>query len=63
MGCSQSADASGATKMNSKPTMAYWNCRGRGNSVRYQLAYSGVDYNEKRYTFGSDDWATDKANF
>jgi hypothetical protein len=33
----------------SKPTLGYWAIRGMGESLRYQLAYSKVDYEMKDY--------------
>ena len=45
-----------------KPVFGYWPIRGshRGNLNRYILAYSGIDYEEKRYT--KEEWESDKAN-
>lgn len=41
-----------ASKMSGeKPTLAYWGgVRGNGSALRFQLAYSRVDYNMKEYT-------------
>lgn len=29
--------------------MGYWDIRGLGQSIRYQLAYQGVDYTDRHY--------------
>ena len=42
---------------STKPTFAYWNGRGMGHAIRYQLAYEKVDFNETRYNIGSSEWA------
>lgn len=34
----------------SKPKFGYWNIRARGESIRWVLAYCGVDYEEKEYS-------------
>ena len=50
----------------SKPTLAYWSIRGRGDSARMLLAHLGVDYEDKAYTLGDDtspdSWAKMKFN-
>lgn len=45
-----------------KPLFGYWPIRAanRGNVNRYLLAYSGIDYEEKRYS--PEEWQADKAN-
>ena len=35
-----------------KPTLGYWKIRGLAESIRYQLAYSNVDYKEEVYEQG-----------
>ena len=35
--------------MESKPTIAYWNVRGRGQLVRYTIEATGIDYTEIVY--------------
>ena len=32
-----------------KPVLGYWNIRGRAQAIRFQLAYQGVDYEDKMY--------------
>ena len=34
----------------------------RGNVNRYIFAFAGVDYEDKRYTAGTDEWAQEKEN-
>ncbi|CAG2170712.1 unnamed protein product [Oppiella nova] len=49
--------------MCSKPTLAYWNVRGIAQHIRLLLAYSGVEFNDKRYEFEHREaWLSDKAN-
>lgn len=36
----------------SQPTLGYWNIRGLAQPIRLLLAYSGVDFEDKQYTFG-----------
>ena len=45
-----------------KPLLGYWPIRAsnRGAVNRYLLGWSGIDYEEKRYT--GEEWAADKAN-
>ena len=47
-----------------KPTLGYWgDVRGFAASIRYQLAYSGVEYESKDYFFENKaDWESDKQN-
>src|SRR2546430_1074756 len=41
------------------PVLGYWNIHGRAQPIRLLLAYTGVDYEDKRYAdFG--EWMTDK---
>jgi glutathione S-transferase len=35
--------------MQNKPTLGYWKIRGLVSTIRYQLAYSKVDYEMKEY--------------
>lgn len=44
-----------------KPIFGYWNIRAmdRGNVNRYIFAYAGVEYEDKRYTVGSNEWFED----
>ena len=35
-----------------KPTLGYWKIRGLGSNIRYQLAYSGVEWNGVDYEQG-----------
>lgn len=37
---------------SNKPLIGYWTLRGLGASIRYQLAYLGVDYDLQEYTLG-----------
>mmetsp|Transcript_26877 Transcript_26877/g.25931 ORF Transcript_26877/g.25931 Transcript_26877/m.25931 type:complete len:219 (-) Transcript_26877:77-733(-) len=52
--------------VESKPKFGYWNIRGLGNNLRFQLAFHGVDYEEKRYPFGPppdfnrEEWVNEK---
>ena len=49
-----------------KPTLAYWDVRGKGAQVHYIMAYCGVDYNKKVYIrgpapeFSKSDWTSDR---
>ena len=36
----------------SKPTLGYWKIRGLGSNIRFQMAYSGVEYNTVEYEQG-----------
>ena len=38
--------------MEGKPTLGYWKIRGLGAGIRYQLIYSGVDYDVEEYEQG-----------
>jgi len=48
------------------PTLGYWNIRGLAQPIRLLLAYSGTDYEDKRYNLGSapdfdrSEWLNDK---
>ena len=42
-------------KFEKKPVLGYWNFRGMSSALRYQLIYSGVDFEMKRYMNG-DEW-------
>jgi len=48
------------------PTLGYWNLRGLGQPIRLLLAYSGTEYEDKRYNIGPapeydrTEWLTDK---
>ena len=50
-----------------KPTLGYWDVRGKGAQVHYVLAYCGVDYNSKVYIrgpppeFSKSDWVSHRA--
>ena len=37
------------TKNPNLPTLGYWNIRGMAQSIRYQLIYQGIEYNEEIY--------------
>ncbi|GIX82193.1 glutathione S-transferase Mu 3 [Caerostris darwini] len=39
-----------------KPTLGYWNLRGRAEPIRYILHYKNVDFEDKKYPYGEDDW-------
>ncbi|GBL88106.1 Glutathione S-transferase Mu 2 [Araneus ventricosus] len=39
-----------------KPTLGYWNFRGMAEPIRYLLHYKKVDFEDKQYTFGTEDW-------
>ncbi|XP_054167579.1 glutathione S-transferase-like [Oppia nitens] len=41
------------------PVLGYWNIHGRAQPIRLMLAYTGTDYEDKRYTSASD-WSNDK---
>jgi len=69
MGCDSSSPtttparrAGGAQK--EKVTFGYWNLRGsgRGNPARYLLNYAKVQYDEKTYIIGEDEWKNSKGN-
>ncbi len=38
--------------VETKPKLGYWKIRGLAQGIRYQLAYLGVDYEDKRYGYG-----------
>eukprot|EP01114_Cavostelium_apophysatum_P017916 TRINITY_DN541_c0_g1_i1.p1 TRINITY_DN541_c0_g1~~TRINITY_DN541_c0_g1_i1.p1 ORF type:complete len:212 (-),score=40.96 TRINITY_DN541_c0_g1_i1:56-691(-) len=42
-------------------TIAYWDIRGLAQAIRFQLEYSGIQYNDKRFQSG-DAWFAEKAN-
>jgi len=48
------------------PILGYWNLRGLGQPIRLLLAYSGTDYEDKRYNIGpapeydQTEWLNDK---
>ena len=35
-----------------KPTLGYWNIRGLGSQIRYEMVYLGIDYDEHQYEQG-----------
>ncbi|GIZ04207.1 glutathione S-transferase Mu 3 [Caerostris extrusa] len=39
-----------------KPILGYWNKRGRVEPIRYLLHHKNVDFEDKRYIFGQDEW-------
>ncbi|GIY60396.1 hypothetical protein CEXT_68091 [Caerostris extrusa] len=39
-----------------KPILGYWNLRGRAEPIRYILHYKNVDFEDKKYPYGEDDW-------
>ena len=49
-----------------KPILGYWNIRGLASSIRYQLIYSGIEFDEEVYDQGDapeysrDKWLTTK---
>ncbi|XP_054163618.1 glutathione S-transferase-like [Oppia nitens] len=48
------------------PILGYWNVRGLGEPIRLLLAYTGTEYEDKRYTLGAapeydrTEWINDK---
>ncbi|CAG2178597.1 unnamed protein product [Oppiella nova] len=49
--------------MSTKPSIGYWDNRGKAQSIRYLLKYAGVDFNDKRYEKAHKDiWFTAKPN-
>uniref|UniRef100_A0A2R5LBF4 glutathione transferase n=1 Tax=Ornithodoros turicata TaxID=34597 RepID=A0A2R5LBF4_9ACAR len=50
------------------PVLGYWDIRGLAEAIRYLLAYAGVEYQDKRYGFGSapnwtcEEWLAEKYN-
>ncbi|PRD35136.1 UNVERIFIED_CONTAM: Gstm1 [Trichonephila clavipes] len=45
-----------------KPLLGYWDLRGICEPIRYLLRYKKVDFEEKRYIVGTDEWQKDKFN-
>ncbi|GFT35340.1 glutathione S-transferase Mu 1 [Nephila pilipes] len=45
-----------------KPLLGYWDVRGITEPIRYLLRYKKVDFDEKRYIVGKDDWKNAKFN-
>ncbi|GIZ04209.1 glutathione S-transferase [Caerostris extrusa] len=45
-----------------KPVLGYWDLRGMCESIRYLLHYKNVDFVDKRYVFGQDEWWKNKFN-
>ncbi|GIY29509.1 glutathione S-transferase Mu 1 [Caerostris extrusa] len=43
-----------------KPIVGYWDLRGLGEPIRYLLRYKNVDFEDKRYAFGKDEWKNEK---
>ncbi|EAR99881.1 glutathione S-transferase, amine-terminal domain protein (macronuclear) [Tetrahymena thermophila SB210] len=43
-------------------TLGYWNVRGLGQSIRFLLAYLGVEYNSKVYSTAEEWFGKDKNN-
>ena len=49
-----------------KPQLGYWKIRGLAQGIRYQLAYLGVDYTDKKYSYGPapefsrEEWTSEK---
>ena len=41
-------------KLMTKPILGYWKIRGLASAIRYQLAYSGVDFDQVQYDEGDD---------
>ena len=35
-----------------KPILGYWNIRGLGSQIRYELVYLGIEFNEDKYEQG-----------
>ena len=74
MGCSASdststtSPSSAAKKANGpqkeKVTLGYWNLRGacRGNPAKYLLNYAKVQYDDKTYIIGEDEWKNTKGS-
>lgn len=38
-------------------TLGYWNIRGLAEPIRYLLHHQNVDFVDKRYTFGEEEWS------
>ena len=66
MGCSSSSDGAGSapSKKGGKVEIGYLDFRGgsRGNPTRYIANYCGVNYVEKSYTGGTDQFAKVKGS-
>ncbi|GBO10782.1 Glutathione S-transferase Mu 1 [Araneus ventricosus] len=45
-----------------KPILAYWNIRGLSEPILYLLHYKNVDFENKTYVHGTDNWRKDKFN-
>ncbi|XP_055943831.1 glutathione S-transferase-like [Argiope bruennichi] len=43
-----------------KPVLGYWNFRGMAEPIRYLLHYKKVDFEDKQYTSGGEDWEKEK---
>ncbi|GIX96614.1 glutathione S-transferase class-mu 26 kDa isozyme 51 [Caerostris darwini] len=43
-----------------KPILGYWDIRGIAEPIRFLLHYKQIDFVDKRYAFGTDDWQNDK---
>ena len=41
-------------KLMTKPILGYWKIRGLASAIRYQLVYSGVDFDQVQYDEGDD---------
>ena len=50
--------------VQARPIFGYWNARvvDRGNVNRSLLAYANVDYEDKRYDFGTPNWGEQDKN-
>jgi len=55
-----------STPQTNKPILGYWNIRGLASSIRYQLIYSGIEFDEEVYEQGNapeysrDEWMKSK---
>ncbi|GFQ91529.1 glutathione S-transferase Mu 1 [Trichonephila clavata] len=45
-----------------KPILGYWNIRGLAEPIRCLLHYKEVDFEDKRYVFGTNEWSNEKLN-
>ncbi|GFS39621.1 glutathione S-transferase Mu 1 [Nephila pilipes] len=45
-----------------KVTFGYWNIRGLAEPIRVLLHYKKVDFEDKRYVLGTDEWSNEKFN-
>ncbi|GFR10614.1 glutathione S-transferase Mu 1 [Trichonephila clavata] len=45
-----------------KPTFAYWNIRGLAEPIRFLLHFKKVDFEEKTYVLGTEEWSNEKFN-